>query len=147
ADNGRSRCDGFEQIVGADIPGNPDARVDMVDPDGNGIVPCCITWAQAKEGSLVGNALVRKIAFIVSRPVSPVPSDPDVNFKVTFFDGNVNSVTARSSLMVATGFTRVPTAGLNTTGVSIVITRLLSPVLNLPLRVIKVFRSGDLATD
>ena len=108
--------------IGADVVGNQLARVDISGLAGNLAAPCCVTWAQAKNGSL-GNALVRKIAFIVSRPVSPV-SDPDVNFKVTFFDGNVNGVTALSSLMVATGFTRVPTAQLNITGVSIVITRL-----------------------
>jgi hypothetical protein len=144
-DFGRKDCNGFEQAVGADVVGNQLARVDLSGLAGNLAAPCCVTWAQARSGSL-GNALVRKIAFVVSRPVSP-ESDPDVNFKVTFFDGNVNGVTALSSLMVATGFTRVPTAQLNTTGVSIVITRLLSPVLNLPLGVIKVFRSGNLATD
>jgi hypothetical protein len=143
-DNGKSGCNGVEQIVGADIPGNPDARVDLSGLAGNLAAPCCVTWAHAKQGSL-GNALVRKIAFIVSRPVSP-PSDPADNYKVTFFDGNVNGVQALSSLMVATGFTRVPTAQLSTAGVSIVITRLFSPVLNLPLGVIKVIRSGNLST-
>jgi hypothetical protein len=144
-DFGRSGCNGNEEAVGADVVGNQLARVDLSGLAGNLAAPCCVTWAQAKGGSL-GNALVRKIAFIVSRPVSPV-SDPADNYKVTFFDGNVNGVTALSSLMVATGFTRVPSAQLDTTGVSIVITRLLSPVLNLPLGVIKVFRSGNLSTD
>ena len=144
-DNGRSGCDGNEQAVGVDVVGNQLARVDLSGLAGNLAAPCCVTWAQARQGSL-GNALVRKIAFIVGRPVSPV-SDPADNYKVTFFNGNVNGEQALSSLMVATGFTRVPSAELNTTGVSLVITRLLSPVLNLPLGVIKVFRSGVLSTD
>jgi hypothetical protein len=141
-DNGKSGCNGVEQIVGADIPGNPDARVDLSGLTGNLQAPCCVTWAQAKNGSL-GNALVRKIAFIVSRPVSP-PSDPLTdNYKVTFFDGNVNGVTALSSLMVATGFTRVPTAQLSTTGLSIVITKLTGTS---NLGVVKVIRSGNITT-
>ena len=121
-DNCKSGCDGFESIVGANIVGNPDARVDLSGLAGNLAAPCCVTWAQARQGSL-GNALVRKIAFIVSRPISPA-SDPADNYKVTFFDGNVNGVTAQSSLMVVTGFARVPTEQLSTNGVSFVITKL-----------------------
>ena len=141
-DNGKSGCDGVESIVGADIVGNPDARVDLSGLAGNLAEPCCETWAQARRGSL-GNALVRKIAFVVSRPVSPA-SDPDVNFKVTFFDGNVNGVTALSSLMVATGFTRVPTAELSTNGVSFVITKLTG---SNNIGVVKVIRSGSISTE
>jgi hypothetical protein len=140
ADNGRNVCDGFEQI-GLDVVNNPVARVDPSGLAGNLAGPCCITFGQAQQGTL-GNSRVRKIAFIVSRPVSPA-SDPADNYKVQFFDGNVNGVTALSSLMVATGFTRVPTAQLSTTGVSIVITKL-SGTNN--LGVVKVIRSGNIST-
>jgi hypothetical protein len=51
-DNGRSGCDGFEQSVGADVVGNQLARVDLSGLAGNLAVPCCVTWAQAKQGSL-----------------------------------------------------------------------------------------------
>ena len=138
-DNGKSGCNGVESTVGADIIGNPDARVDLSGLAGNLMTPCCVTWTQATNGQ-VGNALVKKIVFVSGR------ANPDVvneNYKVTFFDGNVNGVTALSSLMVATGFTRVPTAQLVTTGVSIVITKLAGTN---NLGVVKVFRSGNLDT-
>lgn len=141
-DNGKSGCDGVESIVGANIVGNPDARVDLSGLAGNLAAPCCVTWAQARQGSL-GNALVRKIAFIVSRPVSPA-SDPADNYKVTFFDGNINGVTALSSLMVVTGFARVPTEQLSTNGVSFVITKLTGSA---NIGVVKVIRSGNITTD
>jgi hypothetical protein len=139
ADNGKNGCNDFEQI-GLDIVNNPDARVDPSALAGNLAAPCCITFSQAKQGQL-GNSRVRKIAFIVSRPVSP-PSDPADNYKVTFFDGNVNGVTALSSLQVPTGFTRVPTAQLSTNGLSIVITKLTGSNPG----VVKVIRSGAIAT-
>ena len=140
-DNGKSGCDGVESIVGANIVGNPDARVDLSGLAGNLAAPCCVTLAQARQGSL-GNALVRKIAFIVSRPVSPA-SDPADNYKVTFFDGNINGVTALSSLMVVTGFARVPTEQLSTNGVSFVITKLTGST---NIGVVKVIRSGNITT-
>ena len=141
-DNGKSGCSGVEQIVGADIPGNPDARVDLSGLPGNLFAPCCETFAQATQGQ-AGNALVTKIAFISARPFSP-PDDPDdKNFKVTFFDGSVNGFSALSSLMVATGFTKVPTEQLSTAGVSIVVTKLTGTN---HLGTVKVIRSGNLST-
>jgi len=136
-DNFKSGCDGFESI-GLDIVNIPGARVDPSGLVGNLMAPCCITFAKAQGGQL-GKFLVRKIAFIVS-PASP-PADPAENYKVTFFDGNVNGITAFSSLQAVTGVTRI--FDLSTNGVSIVITKLTSPTAA-PLGVVKVVRSTDI---
>jgi hypothetical protein len=120
----RSGCDGAEAAVGSDIVGNPDPRVDGSDlrADLKALLtnPCCSTFTEVKTA--LGTVGVRKIAFVVSRPVSPV-SDPDENYRVKFLDASVNGVTAASSLLVPSGnFVRViPTS---TTGVSITITKL-----------------------
>ncbi|HKZ03966.1 MAG TPA: hypothetical protein VJU81_00725 [Methylomirabilota bacterium] len=119
--NFKNKCDGFESI-GADIKNNPDARVDASQLLGGLAVPCCSKFSDLQKGQ-IGNARVRKIAFVVSRPISP-PSDPlTENYKVLFKDANVNGITAVSSLRVVTGETRV-TGELSTNGVSFVITKL-----------------------
>jgi hypothetical protein len=59
----------------------------------------------------------------VSRPVAPV-SDPDENYGVQFLEGNVNGITAASSLQTVTNFVRK--TDLSTNGVSITITKLTS---------------------
>jgi len=134
-DNFKSGCDGFESI-GLDIVNIPGARVDPSGLVGNLMAPCCITFAKAQGGQL-GKFLVRKIAFIVGRPESP----SDANFKATFLEGNVNGIQASPSLQLVTGVTR--TFDLSTNGVSIVITKLTSPLAR-PVGVVKVVRSTDI---
>ena len=115
-----------------DIKGNSDARVDLSGLVGNLSSPCCVKFSDAQKGN-VGNQLVRRIAFIVSRPVAPV-SDPELtNYGVQFLDGNVNAFSAAtplppgtpSSLQTVTNFVRK--TDLSTNGVSITITKLTSP--------------------
>jgi len=120
ADFFKNGCDSVATTVGADIVGNPDARVDLSGLAGNLSSPCCVKFSSANKGN-VGNLRVRRIAFIVSRPVSP-PSDPAENYKVTLFDASVNGISAGSSLQVITNFVRV--TDLSTNGVSIVIQKL-----------------------
>ena len=146
ADNFKS-CDELATSLISNIVTNPDARVDPSGLLENLDAPCCVTFANAKSGQL-GKFLVRKIAFIVSRPVSPA-LDPDEpffdNFKVTFHDGTVTgngiTVSAQSSLQVVTGVTR--SLDLSTNGVSFVITKLSSPT-DAELGIVKVIRSTDI---
>jgi hypothetical protein len=119
--NFKTGCDGVEAIVGGDIKNNPDARVDASQLLGGLAVPCCRKFSDLQKGQ-IGNARVRKLSFVVSRPISPA-SDPAENYKVVFKDANLNGITAVSSLRVVAGETRV-TEGLSTNGVSFVITKL-----------------------
>lgn len=117
-DNFKNGCNAFAGFV--DIRNNQDARVDASQLALNNPPACCSKFTDLQNGT-IGNLIVRKIAFIVSRPVSPV-SDPPENYGVRFFDGNVNGITALSSLQVVTNFVRVTPTSTN--GVSIAITKL-----------------------
>lgn len=136
-DQFKSECDGSEAI-GTDLVNNPDARVDTSAMLGQFSAPCCITFAQFRQGARA-QLRVRKIAFVVDQgsPASPLP-DP-VNHKVIFLDGSVNSATAFATLEVVTDVTR--TFDLSTNGVSIVITKLSGTS---GLGVVKVIRSGQI---
>ena len=140
ADFFKNGCDAVAATVGADIVGNPDARVDLSGLAGNLATPCCIKFSAANKGN-VGNLRVRRIAFIVSRPVSP-PSDPAENYKVTLFDASVNGISAGSSLQVITNFVRV--TDLSTNGVSIVIQKLTTAIPNGNTGVVKVVPSSGI---
>ena len=126
-------------IVGPNITNNPDARVDA-----SGLVPslrvlCCSTFKNLQNGQ-IGNTRVRKIAFIVSRRLSG--DDTEENFKVTFRGGNVNGITAQSSLRVVTDFVRVTPTSTN--GVYIVITKLDSGNDPTSVGVVKVIKPSDI---
>jgi hypothetical protein len=138
-DNFKDGCAAVASVVGADIRNNPDARVDGSELLGGLRTTVPGTFRSFQNGQ-VGNAFVRKIAFVVSRPVSPV-SDPNENYKVTFFDGNVNGVTALSSLQKVTGEVRI--TDLSPNGVSITITKLTSPG-NLGTGIVKVVPSSQI---
>jgi hypothetical protein len=138
ADNFRSLCDGFESI-GLDLVNNPDARVDPSALLGNLASPCCITFKQAQ--GKYGKFLVRKMALLVDHGDQPLTTP--MNHEVTFFDGNINGVTAASFLEVVTGIVR--TFDLSTNGVSIVISKLtLNQVPLAEPLIVKVIRSADI---
>jgi hypothetical protein len=123
-DNFRSGCNGFESI-GTDLVNNPDARVDLSGLVGNLAAPCCNTFKKFQTGQ-TGQLRVRRISLIVDHGLDdPLPYQVPANHRIVFNDGNVNGVTARSSLQIVTGFAR--TVDLSTNGVSIAITKLTSP--------------------
>jgi hypothetical protein len=129
SDHFRSGCDGFESI-GTDLVNNPDERVDTSGLIGNLASPCCITFKHLQQGQ-TGPLIVRKLSLIVDHG-----NDPSMfaNHKATFFDGNVNGVTASSSLQIVTGFQQI--TDLPTNGVSMVIRKLTlnqARVLNPPV--------------
>ena len=114
-----------------DVFANPDARVDLSGLLGNLSRPCCVKFSDAQKGN-VGNQFVRRIAFVVSRPVAPVGDPANINYGVQFLDGNVNTITAAgsppvtpTSFQTVTNFVRK--TDLSTNGVSITITKLSSP--------------------
>ena len=123
-----------------DIKGNADARVDLSGLVGNLASPCCVKFSDAQKGN-VGNQRVRRIAFIVSRPVAPVSDPPTTNYGVQFLDANVNGITAAPSLQVVTNVVR--NTDLSTNGVSIAITKLTSPT-NLFTGVVTVIPSSQI---
>jgi hypothetical protein len=147
----KNGCDAVDATLGVDIKGNPDARVDLSGLVGNLASPCCLTFSDAQKGN-VGNQQVRRIAFIVSRPVSPA-FDPDENYKVQFVSGSVNGITVTGTppepgvippqglLQVVTNFVRK--TDLSTNGVSITISKLTSP-LNQPKGVVLVIPSRQI---
>lgn len=120
--NGRNGCDAVASTLGPDIVNDPLARVDASGLAGNLAQTAFMTFREAQRGQ-IGKAFVRKIAFVVGRPVSPASDPLDENYKVTFFDGNVNGITALSSLQKVTGEVRI-TEGLTPNGVSVTITKL-----------------------
>jgi hypothetical protein len=138
----KNECNLHENI-GLDIVGNPDARVDLSGLVGNLATPCCIAFSAANKGN-VGNLRVRRIAFVVGRPLSGV-SDPPENYKVTLTNASVNGIPA--TLQAVTNIVRV--TDLSTNGVSITITKLTSPTdvppdpLPVP-RVVKVIPSSQI---
>lgn len=133
-----SGCAAFAGIA-VDIRNNGDARVDASNIAVNNPPACCVTFGSLQNGQ-IGNLFVRKIAFIVDRGVSGV--DSDLNFKATFFDGNVNGITALSSLRVVTDFVRVTPTSTN--GVYIVITKLNSVNDPNSVGVVKVIKPSDI---
>jgi hypothetical protein len=150
----KNGCDAVAAMLGVDIKGNPNARVDLSGLVGNLASPCCVSFSDAQKGN-VGNQQVRRIAFIVSRPVSP-PADPDKeNYKVQFVSGSVNGITVTGTppqpgeippqglLQVVTNFVRK--TDLSTNGVSITITKLTSPrTNNADTGVVAIIRSGQI---
>jgi hypothetical protein len=120
ADHGQSGCNGFESI-GTDLVNNPAARVDTSGLAGNLSSSCCITFKQFQTGP-TGKLVVQKAVFINDH--GSLPLTTFANHRVTFFDGNVNGVTALSSLQVVspTGFRQV--SDLPTSGVSMTVRKL-----------------------
>src|SRR5262249_51647755 len=118
ADHFQSGCDGFESI-GSDLVNNADARVDISGLAGNLASPCCITFSRLQQVGQTGQLIVRKISLVVDHGND---TSTFANHKATFFDGNVNDVTALSSLQIVTGVQQV--TDLPTEGVSMVIRKL-----------------------
>jgi len=114
----KSGCENFDGTA-VDILNNSDARVDASGILVNNPPLGLVTFGSVRTGT-IGNLFVRKIAFIVDRGVSGV--DTTDNFKATFVDGNVNGITAQSSLQVVTDQVRVTPTSTN--GVYIVVTKL-----------------------
>lgn len=143
ADNGRSQCNGFESIS-LDLVNNSVERVDTSGLVPNLDSPCCITFQQLKQGQ-TGKLFVRKAAFVNDHGSLPLTTFK--NHLTTFFDGNINGVTAAPFLEVVTPRARVTLTSTN--GVSFVITKLTQVVngIKVPLDtpvVVKVIRSQDI---
>jgi hypothetical protein len=140
----RSGCAAFDP---SDLVNNQAARVDLSALFGNLAKPCCDTFKSFQTGQ-TGQAIVRKLALVVDHgvgvpltPCSPSNGSACANYKVTFYDANVNGVTARSSLQVVTNVTRI--TDLVPDGVSIVITKLSDPSVpaNTLPKVVKVIQN------
>jgi hypothetical protein len=100
---------------------------------------CCITFQQLQQGQ-TAKLQIRRIALVVDHGQD---ANEFANHKVVFFDGNINGITALSSLQLVTGQQR--TFDLATNGVSITITKLTSPGnASFVPTVVKVIRSGSI---
>jgi hypothetical protein len=140
----KSGCAAFDAT---DLVNNQNARVDISALFGNLAKPCCTTFKSFQTGQ-TGQALVRKLALVVDHgigvpltPCSPSNTSACANHKITFYDGNVNGVTARSSLQTVTNVVRV--TDLVPDGVAIVITKLSDPAAppNTLPKVVKVIQN------
>jgi len=148
----QNTCQTFEDLIGSDLVGNRDARVDTSQVVGGSTNLLTFKQFQGKFGSL----RVRKVAFVNDygngynwdygtngQPATlcgPTNTSACRNHRVTFFDGRVNGVTASSSLQVVSPdatFRKV--SNLPTSGVSMVIRKLTSngqPLANPEVKVV-----------
>lgn len=138
-DHFQSGCAGFD---GTDLVNSADARVDTSGLLGNLASPCCITFKQLQQGQTAKLSL-RRMSVIVDHGLDDLLHAVPANHKVIFRDGNVNGITAFSTLQVVTGLERM--FDLSTNGVSITITKLTSPNnTGVVPRVVKVIPSGSI---
>ena len=137
--NFKNLCNAFAGNV--DILNNPNARVDATSIQVQNPPTAFAAFSSLQTGQ-IGNLYVRKIAFIVDRGISG--ADTTDNFKVNFFDGNVNGTSALQSgaLQVVTNFVKVTPTSTN--GVYIVITKLNSVTDPNSVGVVKVIPPSDI---